>query len=177
LSVRIDQDEIKLEPARRIQCQAVIVFFFDQVFADPFQSSPDESRDSWLVIDQEVFFGTFMVLIFASKIGCAIPGFSRSSKKAGDRVDEKREDHRVKAEGKHAVQKCEPPHFARSHLDIGDLTGHADHEGEVSEIEIIGHALFRKIEPAGMLVSVQAIAVAIESMSIAQAENGVHDRP
>ncbi len=66
------------------------------------------------------------------------------SEQARYRVDEKREDDGVEPEGKDAVHQRQAPHFSGNNLHIRDLTGHADNEREIGEIEIVGRVPARK---------------------------------
>ena len=52
----IDKDEVGLKPARGMQSELTVVFFFDPIFAGALQRAPDEAGDAGFTIDQQDFF-------------------------------------------------------------------------------------------------------------------------
>ena len=75
------------------------------------------------------------------------------------------------------MDKHELAEIAARDDDVGHLKSHADDEREVGEVHVIGWAATRKFEPAGMLVRLRIVIIAVESMGVAQPENSVHQRP
>ena len=70
----------------------------------------------------------------------------------------------------------EAAHGARCHLHIRDLAGHADDEGEVKEIPIVGKVGAREGETAAVDTRA-APGIAIVVMSVVEREDGVRERP
>ena len=57
--------------------------------------------------------------------------------------------------------------------DVGHLRGHADHEGEIDEVPVVG--LFVAVAARELQTARRAVAVIV--VRVMQREGGVHGRP
>lgn len=99
-----------------------------------------------------------------------------NSEETGNRVDGERENYGIKAKRQYAMEQYQPPHFARRDLNIRDLAGHADDIREIGKVAIIRRDFSGEIETPGVFVRI-GLAVTIEIVGIAQAEDRVHEQP
>ncbi len=155
------------------------MFFADEIFAGPVQRSPNESSDAGFAIDQQDFFreldhAKWVVSelnehpmyrgapshVLPSRVHRQTP--MSQSNQARDRVDEEGENDGVEPEGEPAVHECKAAHFARSDLDVRNLTGHTDDKSVVGKIKIIGRPFAGKNQAGGMSILFGIVAVAIK---------------
>ena len=74
------------------------------------------------------------------------------------------------------MHKYKPPDHTRAYLHIGNLEGHADHEGEISEIKVVRIIFVRKFDSAYDATRCQCVMVVIQ-MRVTYGKNSVEQCP
>src|SRR5215472_11568670 len=83
----------------------------------------------------------------------------------------------IEEETHHAMGKHDAPQITALDLHIRHLKGHADAEGKIHEIPIVGLLLAGKVEPADRLVFIGRVSITIVAVSVMQSENRIHKKP
>src|SRR5882757_4904378 len=103
----------------------------------------------------------------------AHPTYGTASDRAGGNVDHQGHQRGVVDERDDAVGGGGAADDLVGNADIGDLGGHADDEGEIHEVPVVGVIVLvaaGKLQAAGL-------AAAVVVMGVMQREGGMHRRP
>src|SRR5262249_62093905 len=94
-----------------------------------------------------------------------------------DDVDGQSEYRDIEEETHHAMGKHDTPQITALDLHIRHLKGHADAEGKIHEIPIVGLLLAGEVEPADGFVFIGRVSITIVAVSVMQSENRIHKKP
>src|SRR5216683_2375674 len=100
------------------------------------------------------------------------------SQQARQQVDAERQDDRIEEEGDDAVAESQAAHDATGDLHVGDLAGHADDEGEIEKVPVVGILLAGEAKAARHPRAVAGIVgVAVEAVRIMDGKKQVGESP
>src|SRR3954452_10320352 len=96
---------------------------------------------------------------------------SDALKESGPDIDPEGQNRRIEQEGQHRGSEPEPAHAARADRDVGRLSGCADGEREIEEVEIVRLVLSGEDEPPALA------GIAIVIVRVVNGEHQVQEKP